>query len=314
MTKEVLYKRLSLVKYLYQQGVETSYKADAIAGFSILQFHDAVEMFLLLALEHMGTSAQNQTNAKSKMFLMNFFDVLQGITMKPAINSLNLCRNAIKHNGQFPSKSDIEKHRVNVGQFFVYHSKEFFDIDFTSVSLIDLVSFTQTHSFLVDAQKCLEKNKFYECLVECSKAFDCLLREYNSSKFYRFKNIFEIGEECDKSYERFVNAAAIDNSFGRHNRWFEKSSKTINNVRHIQQLMLMGVDCNRYVLFNAVTPEFHYWPEEDKYDIYPQQDYMENIVYMTKDTCEMCMSFIIDTSLKFQNLDYDVSKFLKKEG
>ena len=313
MTKEIIYKRLALVKYLYQQGIETSYKADAIAGFSVLNFHDAVEMFFLVALEHSGTREQNKPNAKSKLFLMDFFELLPNATMKTAINSLNLCRNAIKHNGQFPSKIDIEKHRVNVGQFFSENCKEFFDVDFETVSLIDLVSFPKTHSFLTEAQNNLNNESFYECLAECSKAFDCLLREYNSNKIFEFDSIFEIGDKSDKSYERFVNDVSLnDNAARRNKQWFERASKTINELRDLQQLMIMGVDCNRYVLFDTVTPDLYYWEGEDKYDVHCSQQYLEERVFINKETCEMCISFIIDTALQFQNTDFDVSKYVKK--
>ena len=74
----------------------------------------------------------------------------------------------------------------------------------------------------------------------------------------------------------------------------------------------MGVDCNRYVLFDTVTPDLYYWEGEDKYDVHCSQQYLEERVFINKETCEMCISFIIDTALQFQNTDFDVSKYVKK--
>lgn len=55
--KELIIRRLATIKYLYRIGVEQSMQVDTIAGFSILSFHDCVEMFLLLVAENKGIKA-----------------------------------------------------------------------------------------------------------------------------------------------------------------------------------------------------------------------------------------------------------------
>jgi hypothetical protein len=40
--------RLSLIKQLFQIGCEQSKQSESIAGFSLLSFHDNIEMFLKL--------------------------------------------------------------------------------------------------------------------------------------------------------------------------------------------------------------------------------------------------------------------------
>ena len=48
---EIIIRRLVIIKYLYLIGVEQSKQTGTFAGFSILAFHDCVEMLLVLIAE-----------------------------------------------------------------------------------------------------------------------------------------------------------------------------------------------------------------------------------------------------------------------
>ena len=50
LDKTIITKRLTYIKYLYQQGVEQSKLPEVIAGFALMQFHDCIGMFLLRVL------------------------------------------------------------------------------------------------------------------------------------------------------------------------------------------------------------------------------------------------------------------------
>ncbi len=51
LKQEVITRRLVLIKYLYKTGVGQSKQPESFAGFSILSFHDSVEMLLVLIAE-----------------------------------------------------------------------------------------------------------------------------------------------------------------------------------------------------------------------------------------------------------------------
>ena len=48
---ELTTKRLAVIKQLYLHGIEQSYEVEPMNGFSILSFHDSVEMFMKLCAE-----------------------------------------------------------------------------------------------------------------------------------------------------------------------------------------------------------------------------------------------------------------------
>ena len=58
LDKGIIIRRLAIIKYLYNIGVQQSMQVETIAGFSILAFHDCAEMFLLLVAENKGMKAQ----------------------------------------------------------------------------------------------------------------------------------------------------------------------------------------------------------------------------------------------------------------
>ncbi len=52
-------RRLSYVKYLFQVAIDQSNKPEPLGSFSILTFHDSVEMFLQLSAEYLGAKRTN---------------------------------------------------------------------------------------------------------------------------------------------------------------------------------------------------------------------------------------------------------------
>lgn len=130
MDTQIIIKRLTLIKYLYLQGVELSKKAETIAGFSLMSFHDAVEMFLLLVAENLG-----EKNFQNWDF-MNYWQRIPSLTMGAQMNSMKNIRRSLKHHGAFPSHDDVEECRINVGAFFAENVKKQFDIDFSQYLLL----------------------------------------------------------------------------------------------------------------------------------------------------------------------------------
>jgi len=72
---ELLIKRLAYIKQLYRIGMEQSQRNENIAVFSILAFHDSIEMFLALLCEH------KNINNKDFKFLQ-YWDSIKELTHK----------------------------------------------------------------------------------------------------------------------------------------------------------------------------------------------------------------------------------------
>lgn len=305
MEKNIIVKRLSYIKYLFLKGEEQAKQTEIVAGFSVLALHDAVEMFLMLACEHYDSMKDNK-----KMMMMDYLGILPDVKMKESMKSLNECRISIKHHGQFPSKTDIEKHRINVRSFLEYHSNTWFDIDFNKLSLIDLVSFEEAKSFLCGALLKKEENDFYGSVVETRKAFNSMLHEYENSKQYWFKSIFNIGREPRNTYNDFVRKTLLEKDKDRYIAWFKDVDETVKALRYVVKLVSMGIDYRQYALFNAIVPEV--WQmSDDSYSIREGESHFNERVIADKSLCDMCINFVVDCAVKLQDSDYETSSYLK---
>ena len=111
LDKTIITKRLTYIKYLYQQGVEQSKLPEVIAGFALMQFHDCIEMFLLLVAENLGKKEY------TKWTFMQYWTEIGTLTMRDAMNTMKQRRVSLKHQGSFPSHDDVVECRINVGTF-----------------------------------------------------------------------------------------------------------------------------------------------------------------------------------------------------
>ena len=305
MEKKNIVKRLSYIKYLFLKGEELAKQAEVVAGFSILTLHDAVEMFLMLACEHYDSKKDNK-----KMMMMDYLGILPDVKMKESMKSLNECRISIKHHGQFPSKTDIEKHRINVRSFLELHSRVWFDFDFNEVSLIDLVSFEEAKSFLCEALLKKEEKDFYGSVVETRKAFNSMLHEYENSKRYWFKSIFNIGREPRNTYKDFVRKTLLEKDKDRYMAWFRDIDETVKALRNVVKLVSMGIDYRQYALYNTIVPEVWHMTD-DSYSIMEGESHFYERINADKELCDMCINFVVDCAVKFQDSDYETSVYLK---
>lgn len=307
MEKEIIIQRLSYIKYLYLKGEEQARQAEIVAGFSILAFHDAIEMFLMLVYEHLDCG-----NDKNYKTIDDYLGNIPHIKMKESVKSLNKCRVSMKHQGQFPSKIDVEKHRLNTRSFFQENTSLLLGVDFDSISLIDLVSFDECKHFLKSAQENRDANKFFECMADTRKAFITMLSEFENSKKYWYHSLFNIGRKPRETYKDFINDVTIKNK-EKYKAWFEDVNETINDLRDVVKIISIGVDYKQYALFNAVAPQVIILAD-GSYHIREAEGHFYSRVHASKELCDFCINFVVDCAVKFQDSDYETSSYLTITG
>ena len=189
LNNEIIIKRLALIKHLYKIGLEQSNQVETVSVFSILSFHDCIEMFLKLIAEH--------HNIKSDNFnFLDYWKHIPSLTLKESMRNLNARRVNIKHKGLLPSKSDIEISRVNTTDFFEQNVITQLGVNFNDISLLTLISYGNVRTHLENAQAALEKNEIEKCIEKSAIAFDDLLYTYEESKSNFFRNSpFFFGED-----------------------------------------------------------------------------------------------------------------------
>jgi hypothetical protein len=318
MTNDIIVRRLSIIKYLYKQGVEQAKLPETISYSSILSIHDSIYMFMNLAAEKKGV---NKGQA-----LMQYFTDIPELTLKPSVDKINKRRNGLKHNGIIPGKVEIQD-TCSVAKLFLEDNVNIiFSKDFNDISLFDLIDHQNVRRFLKEGNALLEKAEYKLAATEISKAyFHLLLIEdsfnkssnnnpwYNSQsqpiiedgKFYTqaFEIFFEGQEELfkepktkDGCVEITEGAAAIA----------VKNNKAFSYIFQAIRMLSLGLDYRKYNFFTSFMPRtFAYKTKEDKYEVgIPFNTKTEPDKHLIKENIEFALNFVLEFALKLQEFRY----------
>jgi len=300
MNKEIILKRLSIIKLLYNQGVYQSRQSETISFFSILSFHDSMEMFVKLLAE--------KNNLKSeKLSFIDYWEKIPDLTLKEAARTLNLRRVNIKHKGIIPARVEVEASRTTATEFFNENSIKHFDIDFSDISLIEMVENTSVKEILFDADKGFKTGETRNFIEKVKQAFLVLIDSYKRSKgdFYGrtpLDLIAKINFRSGNSRSFTSPSSSIDRQFveifREINQNFQQLEKTIS-------IVALGIDYKKYMKFEALTP-VAYLTSNNEY-IFRQP----NDKNWTKENCEFCIDFVVECAMKLQEFDFDYNSIYK---
>jgi len=278
LNKSIL-SRLSLIKYYFEMGYEQSYQSPPSCYVSILTFHDAVELFLILGAETLDATVND------RMFILDYWNVIDQkmednkLSLKASFKKLNQARKSFKHYGITPSKEEIESFRTIIRNFFDENTPIIFGIEFDEISLIDLVQNDVVKEILVEVQNLKKELNFKKSLIRLEKAYWILIKDFKSNYPFIFSDYIDV----------------------------DVPSSTEMELRYIYErlgIILLDLDYIKYIKFKLYTsryvqPSLHSFIGEVDERIY------------TKEQVDFCMNFVIDCTLKIQNFidTYESIKF-----
>ncbi len=243
--------RLAFIRYLFIMAVEQSYMQEPQAAASILTFHDSVELFLQLAAEF--------RNVKGKQIeFMGYWEELKrppskiNLTQKESMYRLNRARAELKHQGSLPSRLTIESLRSATTNFFEENTPIVFEVDFDSISMINLVAFQETRTCLESASKLLQEGNPDEALVNIALAFQKLINHYTKNKEpgdYRKSPFFFGGEMHYSPRSTFL---MVDVNFGT---FLEQLKESVESMRVAIMVLSLGLDYRRFAKYSLI--KFH---------------------------------------------------------
>jgi hypothetical protein len=201
------------------------------SAISVLLFHDAVELFLAMAVD-----AKN-IRVRSDISFLEYWDKLKDLRMKKAMTRLNKARVAFKHHGNLPSSTDIEEYRVHTRDFFRENTVKYFAVSFEAISLVELVKPEQARPHLRKAQERLSDDDPKQAIVEVTKAFLIVTNRGTISPFppAGSSNPFSHGEQELRSF-----ADAIT----------EKVARLQDQVT----MLSLGLDYRDFLRFRSIVP------------------------------------------------------------
>jgi hypothetical protein len=249
-------------------------------------------MFLRLSAEHYNLKSD------SKSFI-EYWDILPQLTLKESMRNLNSRRVNLKHKGLIPARIEVETSKVNATDFFEQNTKLVFGFDFSEISLIDLIKFSNTQELLALAQKNLDKNSISDCIENATLSFNYLLLEYKKSKIDNWR----------RTHFSFTKSIRLSryNSLNKRNESsdlrLEEVVKEINdNFMQIEkglEVLTLGLDYRKYSKFKFLTPDA-YRQSDGSFRIFSKA--RSNI---SRDNCQFLIDFVLDCALKLQDFDFD---------
>lgn len=289
LNNEIIIQRLSHIKQLYQIGIEQSKQVESIAVFSILSFHNSIEMFLKLLAEH--------KNINSNQFgFLDYWEKITNLTLKESMRNLNTRRVNLKHKGLLPAKSEIAVSRINTMDFFEQNTFEQFGITFSEISLINLVTYPEVRKYLKLAVDNLAKDNNEDCIGNVACAFDELLSTYATSKsqFYG-RSPFFFGESLT-----FYSSFFMKLPDKKLSDFVDKVKESIEAISKALKITSLGIDYKKYTKFKFLTPTVLRTMDEKMHLQFWGSKKID------RENCQYCIDFVIYSAMTLQEFDYDI--------
>src|SRR4030042_5207864 len=138
-------RRICLARHLYELGIASLKSANDLylfSGVNLLQ--DAVEAFMLALADFVGASLDERTSFDKYFVLINDKIKPKELPFKNRLLHLNRIRVDSKHHGIQPARDECERLVVAVREFFDEVSSSILNVNFTTISEIDLLKEGET--------------------------------------------------------------------------------------------------------------------------------------------------------------------------
>lgn len=298
-------KRLAFIKYLYQTAVSQSHAPSPLSCASLLTMHDAVELFLQLASEHLNTGTAHPG-------FMDYWDILNkklapdGLEQKESMRRLNKARVALKHHGIFPSDLDIESFRASTTSFFQDNTRLVFSVALEEVSLIEFVSLESAREKLKEALDQIQGGDTLAALDNIALAFTKMIADYEDrkrNKFYTSPFYFGKSMTFLSSFHMGFSGGSLSSPERKFSEFIDNVKESIEAIQDAIKMLALDIDYRKYSRFKMLTPHLTRvmsgeWVIDRRFkeDEKPSQE-----------DARFCLDFAIESALALAEFDYTVS-------
>jgi hypothetical protein len=300
--------RLAFIRYLAAVGQGQLQLPEPTAASALLTFHDAIELFLQLAAEHLHVQMRYPKDHFVD-YWPKLADAGVAIPFSEAMKRLNDARVSLKHRGVLPRRSDLTDFGVIVLDFLRQATPLVFGLDVETVSLTVLLEDAEARAELQNAETALREERILDSLSAAATAFDMLLRNYERSATEGtrgFQSPFQPAGLNHSSFGHFRTQRGSRMPYGQVSevdaltsaleREFKSVWKVIEGLEDALRIVLLGLDFRRHVRFKRLTPRVHHVMAQ------PSRRLSE-IDTGTPQDAQFCIEFVIESALRLQAFD-----------
>lgn len=178
-----LVRKLVYVKWLWLKGLQDSEHTDELSHMSaILNFHNSIEMLIqniIISYDYATQPSNSRTSSnalKSKTFsaLIELVEkqgtdsIVKPLQDKLSILKLAEQRNSIMHHGQQLHQNEVIDARILARRFLEKNIRDFFEIDFDSISMSLLIKSNEVKKWLESAQASSAAGNYQDGVIYAS--------------------------------------------------------------------------------------------------------------------------------------------------
>ncbi|GGS98718.1 hypothetical protein GCM10010156_66060 [Planobispora rosea] len=304
--------RLAFIRMLHQHGVDQSHLPSPLNFTCILTFHDAIEMFLMLAGEHLGVPIADKGG-----FVDRYFGGLHpskdanGVALdgRNGIKRLTDLRNAFKHANTWPGPDAIEQSRADASGFFEANTPMVFGIAFDAITMSDLVPQEKPRDLLKQAEQCFHDGEHTGGMALLVDAFEELYRAHITSTGRRAPFAFGPNLPSAPREGEFRRAIGEGSPRGAHVvpkvvRELHDVSETVRELQAAMRVLTLGVEYHDYLRFQHLTPTVVYTADGGRH-VYPPENYTP-----THDDFAYGQRFVVTAALRLAQIQTHLSDAL----
>jgi hypothetical protein len=183
MLEEAVIRRITLARYLFELAtINAGSNQDVANAACVNMLQDAIEIFLLAALDHLNA------NVSARTAFEQYLDKINEVTgdqlpFRRRLLEINKVRVLSKHDGIPPNSREIEGYVSDARKFLEQACRKLLNADFWSISLIRVLDDGEPKKLLLEAEAGLEAGNHAQCLIACRKAFYAVFEhEYDTQK------------------------------------------------------------------------------------------------------------------------------------
>ena len=284
-------KKIQMVKLLYDLGDSSFRVGDNIekVGSGVILLQDAVELFLIALCEHLKIEIDDHISF-DKYFVKVEKKMGKEVPFRRQMTALNRQRVIIKHHGVLPNPSECTHFSRQVKDFFIEISNCYFDMDFDSISLVELLNEGVEKEFLKEAEAFLARGEYEECQINCRKVL-----------YLVFEKRFDIRKFEDEKHIGSLAGALYSDApyFARNKKYIEESVSVptdyicIDHDKLNMDLLQNDILPVDYWNIWRLTPAVYYYEEDKRWvieDEFSDDRYnRENAEYCFRKTIEILL-------------------------
>jgi len=296
----LLVNRLVYAKYLYGlacQGLESP--SALVASEALLRLHDSIEIFQGIVLD--STGVPKERHGKFMEFWKKVKEGTPGNFTPPdqdRFQALNDMRAALKHSATVPNLSQLRALSAVVPSFFAKVSAEVLDLDFSQISLADLIEDAEARNRTKRAEAAISSGDFQTALSELAQALDFVLRGSEPGVPESLRHSLRpFGEPSLSDYDiRRLASVLPDEASQAAWKIFRRLESQILELRRALEMLTRGIDIQRYRRFTYLMPlvrRFQSGRVEVRFAPF-------QVALLRREDADFCLQFVVDTALAIQ--------------